>query len=114
RGPMYGGYHAPFAIDRGMHALDVAFRAARGSTRERIVVAVEIAHRTMREMHDAYEAVRGKRFGLEASRAAADAVRPREWSDYDSYAHFMGSLTACAVGEDAVVIVQIGECHAYA
>jgi serine/threonine protein phosphatase PrpC len=64
-------------------------------------------------MNERYEVRRGGRVGLEAARKAADAVRPPAWQSYDSLAHFLGSVTACAVGPDSVVIAQVGECRAY-
>jgi len=114
-GPTYGGYYAPFAIDPGISALLETFHGSDAfqSTRERLVTAVQAAHALMRAMDERYREVRGNRTGGEASRRAADALRPPAWQDFDSYAHFMGSLTACAVGPDAVVLAQIGDCRAY-
>lgn len=112
-GPTYGGYHAPFAIDPGITALVEAFGASDELTRERLVTSVHTAHATMRAMNERYEAVRAGRVGLEAARRAADAVRPSTWEGYDSYAHFVGSLTVCAVGRDTVIVAQIGQCRAY-
>jgi hypothetical protein len=112
-GPVYGGYHAPFAIDPGIDALVGSFSASRGATRDRLVAAVHAAHDAMRAMHDRYETQRAGRLGLEAARAAADAVRPAAWATFDSLSHFMGSLTACAVGPDGAFVAQIGECRAY-
>ncbi len=113
-GPTYGGYHAPFAIDPGIATFVASFGDRAGSTRERLVRAVKAAQASMSAMNDGYEAQRSGRVGLAASRAAADAVRPASWASYDSFAHFTGSLTACAVGPEAVVIAQIGGCRAYA
>ncbi|MFZ5895871.1 MAG: hypothetical protein ACOY0T_32750 [Myxococcota bacterium] len=112
-GPTYGGYHAPFAIDPGVASFIETFTAGHGPTRERLVSAVRAAHAVMRAMYEDYEAQRAGRVGLEAARKATDAVRPQAWKDYEALAHFMGSLTACAVGPDAVVVAQVGECRAY-
>jgi len=114
-GPTYGGYYAPFAIDPGIAAFLETFHGsgALESTRERLIAAVHAAHNVMRAMDERYRVVRGSRPGGEASRKAADALRPPAWKSFDSYAHFMGSLTACAVGQDAVVVAQIGNCRAY-
>jgi hypothetical protein len=112
-GPMYGGYHAPFAIDPGLAELARAFAEARGSTRQRLLAAVHAAHAVMRALGDRYEAVRAGRVGLEPALEAAAAVRPDAWRSYDSHAHFMGSVTACAVGPDAAVLAQVGECRGY-
>lgn len=83
-GPMYGGYHAPFAIDPGLVALVGAFRATSGSTRGRIQAAVNAAQTVMVAMHDEYEARRAGRVGLEAARAAADAVTNGVWEREDA------------------------------
>jgi serine/threonine protein phosphatase PrpC len=112
-GPVYGGYWAPFAIDPGLAALIQTFGASTGTTRERLVGAVHAADAVMRKMAEQYEARRAERTGLEVARAVADAVRPAAWADWDSFAHFGGSVTACAAGEDAVVVAQVGECRAY-
>lgn len=111
-GPQYGGYHAPFAIDPGITTLVETFITSDAPTPERLTVSVRAAHAAMRAMNERYETVRAKRVGLEAARQAANAVRPSAWAGCDSYAHFMGSLIACAVGR-SVVVAQIGACRAY-
>lgn len=112
-GPMYGGYHAPFAIDPGINALVQTFVASHGPLRERLVSSVHAAQAVMRGMKNQYETVRAGRVGLDAARQAAVAVRPSAWEAHDGHAHFTASITACAVARDSVVVAQIGECHAY-
>jgi len=112
-GPTYGGYYAPFAIDLALEALVDTFRRSSGSTRARLETAMRVAHDAMRGLNACYERRLAGRVGLEAAREAADSVRPPRWRGYDSLAHFMGSVTACGVGADGVVIAQVGGCRAY-
>lgn len=106
-GSKYGGYWAPFGIDPGLAALVDAF------PRVGLAAAMEAAHGVLLEGSRRYEARRAGRTGLEVARSVADALRPPAWSTYDSFGHYHGSVTACAVSPAGVVIAQVGECHAY-
>lgn len=112
-GPTYGGYYAPFAVDAAIDALVAAWSRGSGSTADRLVGAVGAAHEELVRGHAAFERARGGRTGLDATRAAADAVRPAAWRGLASNAHFTASMTACATGDDGVVVVQVGDTRAY-
>lgn len=113
-GPIYGGYYAPYAIDPAIEAALRRFSESSGGLAARVRASVEAAHTTMSELGARYEAARGGRFGLEAARATADLVRPETFRGYESFAHFSGSMTVCAVDSEHLVVAQVGACRAYA
>lgn len=114
QGPRYGGYWAPFGIDEGLSRLVETFARQPGSASERLISGLLAAHDAMCSLDAAYERARGGRSGLDAARAAADAVRPAAWAGVPSFAHFVGSVTACAVDAAGVWVAQVGACRAYA
>ncbi len=114
-GPEYGGYHAPFGAGPGIATLVATFASAEGATIDRLGAAFRSAHTVMKGLGEQHEHARKGQPGLPAALAAADAVRPAVWDSWRgrSFAHFTASVTACAFGDDALVIAQIGTCRAY-
>lgn len=121
-GPTYGGYYAPFGIDPGLAALDAAFDDGCGVASQRLLHAVQAAHREMRRLASAHENAfearlrAGEQDRLRAAMAAADEVRPAQWAHLAgrSFGHFGGSITACCWRDiNSVAIAQVGACRAY-
>ena len=114
-GPTYGGYYAPFAADPGLAQFIDYFDNHPIEPELRLLRAVESAHLEMSRRHEEYNAVLGSKGGLEATRTAADRVRPAQWDHLAgrSMCHFATSITALFIEGNRFIVAQVGSCRAY-
>lgn len=116
KGPTYGGYHAPFAIDPGVEALVASYRAQQHLGR-----AFAAAHTAMRGVATTLDAACERRRAesgadpLRAAFAAADDVRPPRFTHLAgrSFAHAGASMIALAASSGKVALAWVGNCRAY-